>query len=193
MRRGRHTLLKFAQTWRGRLVAPPVVLAVVCFWQEHENDVLAWPLGLLLFLGGWVLRVWAQQHVCYRLKTAKALTTSGPYTMVRNPIYVGNILIVLGVVVMSELFWLAPLTGLWCLGVYTLVVRYEERQLHAKYGVDYRAYQAAVPRWFPRMTSPWATGHPRAYLLQALVVECHVLLMVTPVVLKEIFLARLME
>jgi protein-S-isoprenylcysteine O-methyltransferase Ste14 len=193
MRRGRHTLLTFAYTWRGLLVAPPVVLAVVCFWQEYENDVLVWPLGLLLFLGGWVLRVWAQQHVCYRLKTTKALTTSGPYTMVRNPIYVGNILIVLGVVVMSELFWLVPLTGLWCLGVYALVVRYEERQLQTKYGVDYRAYQAAVPRWLPRMAFPWATGHPRAYLLQALVVECHVLLMVTPVVLKEVFLARLME
>ena len=79
------------------------------------------------------------------------------------------------------------------LGVYALVVRYEERQLHAQYGVDYRAYHATVPRWLPRMTSPWATGHPRAYLLQALVVECHVLPWVTPVVLKEVFLARLME
>jgi NADH-quinone oxidoreductase subunit H len=53
MRRGRHRLLTFAYTWRGLLVAPPVVLAVVCFWQEYENEVVVWPLGLLLFLGGW--------------------------------------------------------------------------------------------------------------------------------------------
>ena len=92
--------LTFAYTWRGVLVAPPVMLATVCFWHEYENDVFVWPLGLVLFLGGWVLRVWAQQHVCYRLKTTKALTTSGPYTVVRNPIYLGNTLIVLGVVVM---------------------------------------------------------------------------------------------
>ncbi|MDQ3830978.1 MAG: isoprenylcysteine carboxylmethyltransferase family protein [Candidatus Tectomicrobia bacterium] len=155
--------------------------------------MVVWPLGLLLFLGGWGLRVWAQQHVCYRLKTAKALTTSGPYSMVQNPIYIGNTLIVLGVVVMSELFWLVPSTGLWCRGVYALVVRYEERQLHAKYGVAYHAYQAAVPRWLPRVPSTWATGHGRADLLQALVVECHVVLMVAPVVLKEVFFARFME
>ena len=185
--------LTFAYTWRGVLVAPPVMLATVCFWHEYENDVFVWPLGLVLFLGGWVLRVWAQQHVCYRLKTTKAFTTSGPYTMVRNPIYIGNTLIVLGVVVMSELFWLVPLTGLWCLGVYALVVRYEERQLHAKYGVDYHVYQTTVPRWLPHVTSTWITGHGRAPLFEALVVECHVVLMLTPVVLKEVFLAHLME
>jgi len=133
-------LLKRIYTWRGLLVAPPVVLAVVCFWQEYEHEVV-WPLGLLLFLAGWGLRVWAQQHVCYRLKTTKALTTSGPYRRVRNPIYLGNTLILLGVVVMSELFWLVPFTGLWCLGVYALAVRYEERQLDAQYGVAYQAYQ----------------------------------------------------
>jgi protein-S-isoprenylcysteine O-methyltransferase Ste14 len=185
-------LLKRIYTWRGLLVAPPVVLAVVCFWQEYENEVV-WPLGLLLFLAGWGLRVWAQQHVCYRLKTTKALTTSGPYRRVRNPIYIGNTLIVLGVVVMSELFWLVPFTGLWCLGVYALVVRYEERQLYAKYGVAYQAYQATVPRWLPRVTPTWVTGHGRADLLQALVVECHVVLMIAPVVLKEVSLARFME
>ena len=127
-------LLKLTYTWRGFLVASPVVIATLCFWGEYEQDGLVWPLGLLLFLGGWAIRVWAQQHVCYRLKTAKVLTTSGPYALVRNPIYLGNTLIVLGLVVLSELIWLVPLTGLWCAGVYTLVVRHEERRLRAKYG-----------------------------------------------------------
>jgi protein-S-isoprenylcysteine O-methyltransferase Ste14 len=139
-------LFPFAYRWRGYLVAPPVVLATVCFWSEYEDDGWLWPLGLLLFLGGWALRIWAQQHVCYHLKTTKALTTSGPYALVRNPIYLGNTGIVLGLVVLSELVWLVPVAGLWCAGVYALVVRYEERQLQATYGVDYRAYQAAVRR-----------------------------------------------
>ena len=129
-------LLRFVYRWRGFLVAPAVVLTTVCFWHECEYDGLLWPLGLLLFLAGWALRVWAQQHVCYRLKTAKALTASGPYALVRNPIYLGNTFIVLGVVVLSELVWLVPLTGLWCAGMYALVVRHEERQLRA--GTDAR-------------------------------------------------------
>lgn len=185
--------LKLAYTWRGLLVAPLVILAAVCFWHEYENDLLVWPLGLLLFLSGWVLRIWAQQHVCYRLKTKKALTTSGPYAVVRNPIYIGNTLIVLGVIVTSELVWLVPLTVLWCTGVYALVVRYEERQLLGKYGAAYHAYQAAVPRWLPCVTPAPGSESRRAHLLQALLVECHVVLMIAPVLLKEFLLARFIE
>jgi protein-S-isoprenylcysteine O-methyltransferase Ste14 len=117
---------------RGLLVAPPVILAAVCFRYEYEYDGLLWPLGPLLFLGGWAVRIWAQQHVGYRLKTPRDLTTSGPYAMVRNPIYIGNTLIVLGVIVLSEFVWLVPLTVLWCTGVYSVVIRYEERQLLRK-------------------------------------------------------------
>lgn len=186
-------LLKFAYTWRGLLVAHPVILAVVCFWYEYENDGLVWPLGLLLFLGGWAVRIWAQQHVGYRLKSPGALTTSGPYALVRNPIYIGNTLIVLGVIVLSELVWLVPLTVLWCTGVYAVVIRYEERQLLARYGAPYRAYQSAVPRWRPGWRPGWVAGRRRANLLQALRVECHVVLMVAPAVLKEVLLARFME
>jgi hypothetical protein len=43
-------LLKLAYAWRGLLVTPPVILAAACFWHECENDILIWPLGLLLFL-----------------------------------------------------------------------------------------------------------------------------------------------
>jgi protein-S-isoprenylcysteine O-methyltransferase Ste14 len=186
-------LLKWAYTWRGFLVAPPVALAAVCFWHEYEYDGFVWPLGLLLFLGGWALRVWAQPHVGYRLKTAKALTTSGPYAFVRNPIYLGNTFLVLGVVVLSELLWLAPLTGLWCAGVYALVVRHEERQLRARYGAAYRAYQAAVPRWWPHLPSTGVTGGGRAPFLHVLRAECHIILLVAPVVLKELLLARFLE
>ena len=85
-----------------------MILAAVCFWHEYEYDRLVWPLGLLLFLRGWALRIWAQQHVCYRIKTNKALTTSGPYAVVRNPIYIGNTLIVLGVIVRPSSFGWCP-------------------------------------------------------------------------------------
>jgi hypothetical protein len=83
--------------------------------------------------------------------------------------------------------------GLWCAGVYALVVRHEERLLRARYGAAYRAYQAAVPRWRPRLPAAWASGGGRAHLLQALRVECHNVLLVAPMVLKELLLARLLE
>jgi Phospholipid methyltransferase len=112
---------------------------------------------------------------------------------VRNPIYLGNTCLVLGVVILSELVWLVPVAGLWCLWAYALVVRHEESRLQATYGAAYRAYHAAVPRWWPRLSTAWATGGGRAHLLQALRVECHIVLLVVPVVLKELLLARFLE
>jgi protein-S-isoprenylcysteine O-methyltransferase Ste14 len=183
-------LLKLAYTWRGFLVAPPVVVALVCLWGEYERDLLVWPLGLLVFLAGWAMRLWAQQYICYRLKTAKILVTDGPYALVRNPIYIGNTLVVLGLVCMSEVLWMVPGALLWCAAAYSLVVRYEERRLTARYGAAYLAYTAVVRRWLPRLQRRVPTGARRATLYQALLAEVHVGFLLVPVVLKEVLVER---
>ena len=131
---------KWISRHRGMLVSPPLVVALVTFADEIEVDRLVWPLGSAISLGGVALRLWAQQHLHYRLKIAKHLTTTGPYAFVCNPIYIGNTLICLGVTVVSELIWLVPLTLIWCLGVYSWVIRHEEGYLLNRYGQGYRRF-----------------------------------------------------
>lgn len=170
---------------RGVLVAPPLILALLCFRDEMEAPRLFWPLGLSLVFLGVALRIWAQEHLHHRLRMPMHLTTTGPYAFVRNPLYIGNTLIYAGATVTSELFWMAPLTLLWCLGIYSLVVRYEEAQLLEQYGEPYRQYRREVPRWWPRTLAFKNRGLVNQYFGAAVVAEMHCLLIIFPYVLKE--------
>ncbi len=104
---------RWVYRFRGYLVSPPMILAVFCHHLETEGDFV-WSFGIFLFIAGVALRIWAQQHLHYRLKSHKTLTMTGPYLFVRNPIYIGNTLILVGATVVSELLWLVPLTLFYC-------------------------------------------------------------------------------
>lgn len=186
-------MLKLAYQWRGVLIAVPVVVAAAWVWWECEDDLVLWLLGTALFLAGWAVRLWAQRYIGYRLKRPKALTIRGPYAWVRNPIYIGNTLIVVGFVVISEVLWMIPVTLVWCAAVYALVVRYEERRLTDKYGAAYLAYQAAVPRWLPRLHDRAHGGSPSVPLRHALRAEFHVVLLFALIVLQELIIDRWIE
>lgn len=171
---------------RGVLVAPPLLVALLCFRGEVESHRLCWTLGTSLVLLGAALRVWAQEHLHHRLRLPMHLTTSGPYQFVRNPLYIGNTLIYLGATVTSELEWMIPLTLLWCLGIYSLVVRYEEAQLQEQYGEAYRRYQQEVPRWLPRLSGLYHLGFVNRFFWGSVAAEVHCLLILFPYLLKEV-------
>jgi protein-S-isoprenylcysteine O-methyltransferase Ste14 len=80
----------------------------------------------------------------------KELVMTGPYHYVRNPIYVGVMLIFLG-----HFLWF----GYWALLMYMVfaflvahvfIILYEEPTLKRKFGVAYEEYLKHVPRWIPR-------------------------------------------
>jgi len=138
---------------RGILMAPPLLFALLCNWYESENIWLTWLPGIFLFSLGILLRLWSQIYLKYRLKTPKQLTKTGPYALVRNPIYIGNTLIILGLILMLELVWFAPFAAIWCLTIYNFVIAYEEEHLLKKYGIEYIDYLNSVPRWIPQLES----------------------------------------
>ena len=116
----------------------------------------------------------------------KCLTTTGPYSFMRNPIYIANTCLMIGACAMSELMWLLPFVFLWCVLVYNLVVRYEELHLQRKYGRPYLEYTRQVPRWFPcslRSTGPVPT---RQFLAVSIRAELFCLLYILPFILKEL-------
>ncbi len=171
---------------RGLLMLPPCLFTVFVFYRETECDAVIWPVGLALFFLGVALRVWAQIHLHYRLKTRKTLTTTGPYSMVRNPIYIANTTMLLGLTVLSELIWFLPIMAVWCLVVYHFVIRREEIHLMAKYGAPYREFLESIPRCVPRLKNyrPNTTSL-RRFFVPSIVAELHCLLWLIPFVIKE--------
>jgi protein-S-isoprenylcysteine O-methyltransferase Ste14 len=114
-----------------------------------------WQLGLggALALAGLLLRAWARVHIGRSSDTrrlhARRLVTTGPYAYVRNPLYVGNLGIAVGLAI-----WIGSTAGVALLALalalhYARVVRAEEHGLEGDFGDRYRAYRDATPRWLP--------------------------------------------
>jgi len=85
----------------------------------------------------------------------KSVVVSGLYRFVRNPMYVGVELVILGEALLfssTRLLGYALLLGI-CFHLF--VVFYEEPPLTKKFGGPYQEYCQAVPRWIPRLT-PWS-------------------------------------
>src|SRR5579884_1230384 len=136
---------------RGVLAHSPLVL--VLFWRPGEttNPVLLWSLGFAFLFAGMAIRIWAQSYIHHRLKVPLQLTTGGPYQLVRNPLYVGNILISVSAMFFARLPWLAPVIFIWTFAVYSVVVHYEEGWLVKLYGEPGERYLHEIPRWLPRL------------------------------------------
>ena len=118
---------------------------------------LSW-LGVPLLLVGEGVRLWAVRHIGVISRTRRdrlgPLVSTGPFSLVRNPLYLGNILLWLGLTVSARLFWLAPLVLALLALEYHAIVRWEERLLTTRIGDRYREYLTRVPRWRPLVSKP---------------------------------------
>jgi protein-S-isoprenylcysteine O-methyltransferase Ste14 len=110
--------------------------------------------GCLIAALGHVLRVMALRHIGPRSRThrlgARQLVQGGPYAVVRNPLYLGNWLIAVGLCVVAQLRWLLLAGPLVAFLLYYVVSLAEEQRLLEQFGDDYRRYCETTPRFFPR-------------------------------------------
>ena len=109
--------------------------------------------GVVTVAAGELARLWAVRHIGVISRTRSdrigPLVATGPFDRVRNPLYIGNVLVWLGYTGSAGLLWLVPVVAL-LLGVeYHAIVRWEKGLLEARLGDAYRAYVADVPRWNP--------------------------------------------
>lgn len=82
------------------------------------------------------------------------LVVSGPYRHVRNPMYVAVVAAVVGQALLFGSVALLVYAAALAAAFAAFVRRYEEPRLRRRFGADYDAYRAAVPRWLPRVR-PW--------------------------------------
>lgn len=81
---------------------------------------------------------------------ADQLNTSGMYSIVRNPLYLGNFVAILGVLICVKVWWLVAMFALLYWLYIERVIAVEEAFLGQKFGDDYRAWAARTPAFLPR-------------------------------------------
>jgi protein-S-isoprenylcysteine O-methyltransferase Ste14 len=139
-----------------RSYTPIPFLALGLIFGEPVPASLA--AGLAVSLVGEGIRLWAVGHAGSETRVtgsvgASRLVVTGPYAHMRNPLYTGNILLYTGFAVMANIFWLIPLALVWFVFQYAMIISREEEFLWGKFGSEYAAYTAAVPRLFFRVTA----------------------------------------
>jgi protein-S-isoprenylcysteine O-methyltransferase Ste14 len=104
-------------------------------------------LGLLIAVLGEVVRLWASGHI----EKTRRLATGGPYAHTRNPLYVGSLLLAVGIAVAAASPWAILAIVLYFLAFYPSVMREEARFLAAKFGDEYAGWARDVPAFVPRL------------------------------------------
>lgn len=106
-------------------------------------------LSIALIGGGFILlaRAWP---VLYRAQKAGTLAEDGPYRRIRHPQYVGFVLIMLGFLMQWPTILTVLMFPVLTLMYWRLSIR-EEREAVERFGDEYRAYAARVPRLIPRL------------------------------------------
>src|SRR5262245_55295474 len=144
-------LVRFgAWSFRQRSWLPvPLGLAVVAFRTGEARSVWPVAMGVALIVVGELMRLWAVRHIgtISRTRTSTRqgpLITSGPFRLVRNPLYLGNWMIWTGLVMISRLLWMLPIAWAVFALQYGTMVIWEEARLRSKFGRQYDRYALDV-------------------------------------------------
>ena len=130
-----HVLFRIA---RGRVVTGFIVAAAAfAFARPTWQSIL---MGVPIALLGESVRVWAAGH----LIKGQEVTTSGPYALVRHPLYVGSALLGLGFVVAAASLFVAVAVLGYLTVMITVAVRLEEATLRAEFGETHAQYVAGT-------------------------------------------------
>jgi protein-S-isoprenylcysteine O-methyltransferase Ste14 len=145
--------------WPPILFAAAVAAAIIL----DRIYPLSWPglddrpariAGYALGLAGAALSVWGiltlirARTTVLPNKAVDHLVTEGAFRFRRNPIYMGEVFIFLGLAQVTYNIWLAIVAPVFAAAILLLAILPEERHLEARFGDEYREYKARTRRWF---------------------------------------------
>ena len=127
------------------------ILSLALFVRFEWSDNLAFGIelsGYAFLLLGLLMRIWSILYIGGR--KSQELVRTGPYSICRNPLYVGTLLLALGVGLCFENPLVLAATVLLLLPVHVIVARMEAKHLRAIFPGEYDAYAREVPAFWPR-------------------------------------------
>jgi protein-S-isoprenylcysteine O-methyltransferase Ste14 len=149
---------KFWMRWRVRAGYPVAVL----FWIFARPSYRSIVAGSAIVALGLAIRAASAGH----LQKDRELATSGPYTLTRNPLYLGSSLMAVGFAVAGGWWADGALVIAYFAVFYYAVMRNEEADLRKRFGAAFDEYASRVPLFFPRIapreSSAIQAGQPAA-------------------------------
>jgi protein-S-isoprenylcysteine O-methyltransferase Ste14 len=118
-------------------------------WPPHHV-----PIGIAIFFAGGVPPIWA--YVIFQVagteidptaETSRALVTTGPYRLTRNPMYLGLVIIALGMAIWTGWPPMLAAPVLVFLTANFVHIPFEEAKMRRQFGAAYDAYAGRVRRW----------------------------------------------
>jgi len=138
--------------YRYRSLTPvPVIITLIFLAKPTLSSII---LGFIFSFAGESIRFISVAYTGLTTRSknvqSKMLVTNGPYAYVRNPIYVGNFLISLGVVISANSFFPWYIVGYILLFAlqYSFIIKFEEHFLRQTFGDEHKKYVEKVPSFF---------------------------------------------
>jgi protein-S-isoprenylcysteine O-methyltransferase Ste14 len=123
------------------------LFALLYFWLARPTwRSLA--VGGIVLLPGLLIRALASGHV----RKNEALATSGPYAYLRNPLYLGSLLMGIAFALAARSWWVGIGLVVMFFAIYLPVIRNEEDFLRRRFS-EFDEYARRVPRLFPKLVS----------------------------------------
>jgi protein-S-isoprenylcysteine O-methyltransferase Ste14 len=131
-------LHRFASKYRILISAVAGILFIV-FSKPDKTSML---VGLPFIFLGEAIRVMASGHI----DKNDRITREGPYSISRNPLYIGNFILGVGFITAAGNPWLAPFFLLFFFFMYNFTIKYEEKFLARIFPDEWDDYVSSVPR-----------------------------------------------
>jgi len=148
--------------WPPLIYAAAIGLALVLdgLWSDspiHDRGPVLLVVGLAMMAAGAAFDFAAMLAMSRRRanilphRAASLLVTAGPFAISRNPIYLGNAIMLAGAAPTFGNPWFLAVVPLVVVAITRLAIRREERHLAARFGAAWTAYAARTPRWIGRL------------------------------------------
>ena len=135
-----------------------LLVAVCAYYAQPDTGMVA--IGLVMAVVGQVFRIYAAGFI----HKNKQLASTGPYALVRHPLYLGNFLILIGFTLAAANLYVAGGVLLFFLIWYPAAIAYEDAKLERIFEDEWRAWskniRAIIPgrfRWADLKTDGWDT------------------------------------
>ena len=144
--------------FKSRSFTPIPVLLMMLYFARPNSPYFF--LGIVLIVIGEIIRLRSVSFAGGETRTmnvgASSICKSGPYSIVRNPLYIGNMMIYVGFAFVAGSVYvvtISSITFVYFFIQYSLIISLEEEALEEKFGNEYLTYKKLVPSILPKINN----------------------------------------